>query len=102
VHSSKVRRLAGSECVLWNEELLEHVQVHDTANGHLHGEEGAVHFSLLRAQNTFFLAVTNMFQGDTWIFSVPDPAIVGIDFTTDMKRSLIAENYGVQKSLIGL
>jgi hypothetical protein len=41
-----------------------------------------------------------MFQGDTWIFAVPDPAVVGIILTTDMKRALITENYGVQKSLI--
>jgi hypothetical protein len=33
----------------------------------------------------------NMFQGDTWIFAVPDPAVVGIDLTTDMKRALITE-----------
>jgi hypothetical protein len=28
---------------LWNEELLEHVQIHDIGNGRLHEEEGAVH-----------------------------------------------------------
>jgi hypothetical protein len=44
------RRFARSECVLlghlrllWNEELLEHVQIHDTGNGRLHEEVGAVH-----------------------------------------------------------
>jgi hypothetical protein len=41
-----------------------------------------------------------MFQGGTWIFAVPNPAVVGIDLTTDMNSSLITENYGVQKSLI--
>jgi hypothetical protein len=41
---------------------------------------GPYSLSLLRARNTFaFFAVTNMFQGDTWIFSAPDPAV-------DMKR----------------
>jgi hypothetical protein len=29
--------------LLWNEELLEHVQIHDTGNGCLHEEEEAVH-----------------------------------------------------------
>jgi hypothetical protein len=43
-----------------------------------------------------------MFQGDTWILAAPDPADVGIDLTPDMKRALISENYGVQKSLIFL
>ena len=38
-----------------------------------------------------------MFQGDTWIFAAPDPAVVGIDSTTDMKHALITENYGAQK-----
>jgi hypothetical protein len=33
-----------------------------------------------------------MFQGDTWIFAVPDPAVVDIDLITDMKRALITEN----------
>jgi hypothetical protein len=32
-------------------------------------------------------------------FSCSRPAVVGIDLTTDMKRALITENYGVQKSL---
>jgi hypothetical protein len=31
----------------------------------------------------------NMFLGDTWVFVAPDPAVVGIDLTTDMKRALI-------------
>jgi hypothetical protein len=35
-------------------------------------------------------AVTNMFQGDTWKFAAPDPAVVGINLTTDLKRALIA------------
>jgi hypothetical protein len=47
-------------------------------------------------------AVTNMSQGDTRIFAAPDPAVVGIDFTTDMKRVLVTENYVAQKSLIVL
>jgi hypothetical protein len=37
-----------------------------------------------------------------WIFAASDPAVVGTDLTTDMKRVLITENYGVQKSLIVL
>jgi hypothetical protein len=32
-----------------------------------------------------------MFQGDTWIFAGPDPAVVGIDPATDMKHTLITE-----------
>jgi hypothetical protein len=52
--------------------------------------------SLLRAQNTLpFFAVTNMFQGDMWIFAAPDPAVVGIDLITDMKRTFITESYRV-------
>jgi hypothetical protein len=43
-----------------------------------------------------------MFQGGPWIFAAPNPAIVDIDLTNDMKRALITENYGVQKSLIVL
>jgi hypothetical protein len=43
-----------------------------------------------------------MFQVDTWIFAAPELAVVGTDLTTDMKRALITENYGVQKSLIVL
>jgi hypothetical protein len=43
-----------------------------------------------------------MFQGDMWIFAGPDPVVVGIGFTSDMKRALTTENYGVQKSLIVL
>jgi hypothetical protein len=70
------------------------IMVISTKKGALHSffAEGAKHFHLW--------AVTNMFQGDTWILAVLDPAIVGIDLTTDMKRSLITENYGVQKSLV--
>jgi hypothetical protein len=39
-------------------------------------------------------------QGDKWIFAAPDPAVVGIDLTTDMKRALITEYYAVHKSLL--
>jgi hypothetical protein len=82
---------------------LEHVQIHDTSNGRLHGEEGAVHSSFAEgAIHVHLWAVTNMFQEDTWIFTSPDPADVDIDFTTDMKRVLFSENYGVWKSLIAL
>jgi hypothetical protein len=41
-----------------------------------------------------------MFKGDTWIFAAADPAVVGIDPTTEMKRALITENYAGKKSLI--
>jgi hypothetical protein len=34
-----------------------------------------------------------MFQEDTWIFAVSNPAVVGIDLTTGMKRAVITENY---------
>jgi hypothetical protein len=42
-------------------------------------------------------AVVNMFEGEAWIFAAPDPAVVGIDFTTDKKCSLITENCGAEK-----
>jgi hypothetical protein len=71
---------------------LEHVQIQDNCNGHVH-EEGAVYFILAEGtKHVHILALTNMFQGDTWIFDAP---VVGIDLTTDMKRVLITENYGV-------
>jgi len=47
------------------------------------------------AKHVHLWAITNMFQGDTWIFAAPDPAVVGIDSTTDMNLALITENYGV-------
>jgi hypothetical protein len=85
---------------LWNEELLEHVQIHDTGYGRLH-EEGAIHcFFAEGAKHIHLWAVTNMFQGGTWIFAAPNLAVVGIDLTTDMKRAFITENYGVQKFLM--
>jgi len=64
---------------------LEHVQIHDTGNGRRH-EEGAVH-SAEGAKHVHLWAITNMFQGDTWIFAAPYPAVVGIDSTTDIKRA---------------
>jgi hypothetical protein len=42
----------------------------------------------------------NMFQEDRQTFAVPNPAVVGTDLTTVMKRALITENYGVQKSFV--
>jgi hypothetical protein len=79
---------------------LEDVQIHDTGNSCLH-EEGALHYFFAEdAKHIHHWAVMNMFQGDTWIFTAPDSAVVGIYLTTDMKCALITENYGVQKSLI--
>jgi hypothetical protein len=46
----------------------------------------------------YLWAVTNMFQGDTWTFPAPDPAVVCIGLTT--KRAVITESYGAQRSLI--
>jgi hypothetical protein len=67
---------------------------HDTGNGRLHEEKGTLpSFFDEGAKHFHFWAVTNTFQGDTWIFGASDP---------DMKRALITENYGVQKSLIVL
>jgi hypothetical protein len=80
---------------------LEHAQIHDTGNGRLHEGEGAV-YSLLRAQNTFTFGLSAIYSKETRIFAAPDPAVVVMDLTTAMKRSLITENYGVQKSLIVL
>jgi hypothetical protein len=71
-------------------------------NGRLN-EEGAVHFLFAGgAKRVHLLAVMKMFQEDRKIFAPPDPAVVDIDLTTDMKRALITENYGVQKTLIVL
>jgi hypothetical protein len=78
---------------------LNHVEIHDTGDGRLH-EEGAVQsFSAESAKHVHIWAVMNMFQGVTWTFVAPDPAVVLIDLVTDMKSALITENYGVQKSL---
>jgi hypothetical protein len=52
------------------------------------------------AKHVLVCAVTNIFQEGTWIFAATGPAIVVIGLTTDKKRALITENYGVQKSLI--
>jgi hypothetical protein len=77
--------------------------MNDTCNGHLHEDEEAVHSFFAEGAKRFHRwAVTNIFQEDTWIFAAPDPAVVGIGLTTDMKRAFITENYGVQKSLIVL
>jgi hypothetical protein len=59
--------------------------------------------SLLRAQNTFTFGLSRRCsKGNTWIFAAPYPAVVGIDLTTGMKRAIITENYGGQKSIIVL
>jgi hypothetical protein len=82
-------------------ELLAHVQIYDTGNSRIHEEEGAVQsFFAEGAKHVHLWAVTNMFQGVTWIFAAPDPAVVGIVLTNDMKAAFITENCGVQKSLI--
>jgi hypothetical protein len=61
---------------LWNEELLEHVQIHDTGNGRLHEEEGPINsFCAEGAKYVHLWAVINMLQEDTWIFAAPDPAV---------------------------
>ena len=58
---------------------MEDVQIHDTGNGRLHEEEGAIHsFFAEGAKHVHLWAITNMFQGGTWIFAAPDPAVVGI------------------------
>jgi hypothetical protein len=41
-----------------------------------------------------------MFQGDTWILVVPDPAVVGIDLATCTKRAVATEYYKIQKCLV--
>ncbi|PNF39616.1 hypothetical protein B7P43_G05680 [Cryptotermes secundus] len=78
-HFSKVMRecavlpeVNASFLVIFNEELSEHVQIYDTGNGHLHEEEGAIHsFFAEGAKHVRLWAITNMFQGDTWIFAAP-------------------------------
>jgi hypothetical protein len=47
---------------MWNEELLEHVQIHNTGKAPLHEEEGAVYsFFADGAKHIHLWAVTNMF-----------------------------------------
>jgi hypothetical protein len=83
---------------LWNVEVLEHVQIHDTGNGRLHEEKGAVHsFFAEGAKHVQLWAVTNMFQEDTWICAAPDPTVVGIDLTTGMKCTLSIYTFKVAK-----
>jgi hypothetical protein len=61
-----------------------HVQIHDTGNRRLHEEEGAVHcFFSEGAKHVQLWAITNNFQGGTWIFAAPNPAM-----TSDMLRSV--------------
>jgi hypothetical protein len=58
----------------------------------------AVHSSFAEGSKLVHLwTVTNMFHRDTWIFTAPDPAVVGIGLTTDTKRAFVTESYGVQK-----
>jgi hypothetical protein len=71
---------------LKNEELLEHVQIHDTGNNR----------SLLRAQNTFTFGLSRTCSRETRGFSLPQI------LTTAIKFAFITENDGVQKSLIVL
>jgi hypothetical protein len=73
----------------WNEELPKHVEIHLTYNGNLHEEEGAVHSVFAEgAEHVDLWTVTNMFQGETYIFAAPDIAVAGIDLTTDMKLEI--------------
>jgi hypothetical protein len=58
-------------------------------------KKGPYTLSLLRAQNTFTFheyVPANMFRS-------PDPAVVNINLTTDMKHVPITDNFGVQKFL---
>jgi hypothetical protein len=58
------------------ESLYKFIQRTCTGNGRLHEEEGTVHSFLSKGSKHVHLwAVTNMFQEDTWIFAVPDPAV---------------------------
>jgi hypothetical protein len=85
-----VQSLAGSKCVLLghiclrDEELLVHVQIHDTGNDHFHVEEGAVHSLFAKdTRHVHLWAVTNMFKEDMWIFADLDPAD---DYRRDLCR----------------
>jgi hypothetical protein len=64
-------------------------------------KKGPYTLPMLRAQNTFTfglpLTCTRKTRG---FFAALDPAVVGIELATDMKRALVTENYGVRKSLI--
>jgi hypothetical protein len=74
-----------------------------TGNGRFHEEERAVHsFFAEGAKHVHLWTVTNIFQKVTWIFAAPDLAVVVTDLTTNMRRVLFTENYGIQKSLIVL
>jgi hypothetical protein len=57
--------MRGCAVELWNEELLEHVQI------------GVIH-SLLKAQILFSLGCHEQLQGGTLTFVAPDPAVMGI------------------------
>jgi hypothetical protein len=58
--------------LLWNEELLEHVQRHDTGNGRLHEEEeGAVQSFFDEAQNMFTFGLSRTCSRKTRGFSLP-------------------------------
>jgi hypothetical protein len=54
---------------------LERVQIHDTGNGRLHKEEGAVHCFFAEGAKHVLWVVTNMFEGGTWIFAAPNLAV---------------------------
>jgi hypothetical protein len=32
----------------------------------------------------------SMFQEDTWIFAAPDPAVVCVELTSDMKKKVLS------------
>jgi hypothetical protein len=108
--NEEMRRLAGSECVFRGQLRLtvEWGTVGVRPNRYtIQVTVGSMKkkgpYTLCWGRKVLSLwAVTNMFQGETWIFAAPNLAVVGIDFTTDMKCALITESYGVQKSLIVL
>jgi hypothetical protein len=44
--------------VMWNEELLENVQMHDIGNGHLHEEDGAIHSFFAEGAKVFIFGLS--------------------------------------------
>jgi hypothetical protein len=58
-------------------------------------------YRLFRKELYNFESLYKFIQRTCTVFwTAPDPAGVGINLTTDMKRALITQNSGVQKSLI--
>jgi hypothetical protein len=65
-------------------------------------KKGPYTLSLLRVQNTLLLGCRENVPRRHVAFAAPDSTVVGVDLTTDTKRTAITEKYRVQKSLVVL